>query len=62
MKTQRKHSGPKVPRSSYRSADKSGKKQAYESKLGKLYARLDQTKPGSKQSREIADEIIDAIG
>jgi hypothetical protein len=30
--------------------------------LNTLYSRLDQTQPGSEESKRIADEIIDAIG
>jgi hypothetical protein len=30
--------------------------------LGKLYTRLDQTAPGSKESKQIAEEIINRIG
>lgn len=33
-----------------------------ESGFGVLYSRLNRTQPGSKESKQIADEIIDAIG
>jgi hypothetical protein len=33
-----------------------------DARLVALYSRLDKTKPGSKESKAIADEIIDAIG
>jgi hypothetical protein len=35
---------------------------APEPTLSTLYSRLDKTRPGSDQSKRIADEIIDAIG
>jgi hypothetical protein len=41
---------------------KSPKAPTLDAQLAALYARLDKTKPGSKESKEIADEIIDAIG
>lgn len=31
-------------------------------RLDDLYARLNQTKPGSEESKRIADQIVDAIG
>jgi hypothetical protein len=33
-----------------------------EKTLNTLYSRLEQTQPGSEESKRIADEIIDAIG
>jgi hypothetical protein len=33
-----------------------------EKTLNTLYSRLNQTRPGSEESKRIADEIIDAIG
>jgi hypothetical protein len=63
VKTQRQ-SATKVSRGNYRATEVGTKKQllSTKTKLTKLYARLDQTKPGSKESKDIADEIIDAIG
>jgi hypothetical protein len=40
----------------------STKAPASDTQLATLYLRLDKTKPGSKESKQIADEIIDAIG
>jgi hypothetical protein len=62
VKTQRKHVGLETVREKHPPVGRRAKNQAPTSKLGKLYSRLDQTKPGSKASKQIADEIIDAIG
>jgi hypothetical protein len=35
---------------------------ASDSELGALYSRLNRAQPGSKESKQTADEIIDAIG
>jgi hypothetical protein len=34
---------------------------ASENTLSTLYSRLDKTRPGSKESKRLADEIVDAI-
>ena len=63
MKSLRQQSGTKAHSGSFRTR-KSAKKQISvpDTKLANLYSRLDQTKPGSQESKKIADEIIDAIG
>jgi hypothetical protein len=64
MKSQHQPAATKTSPSVRRKPLKTGyfKAQASDAQLATLYSRLDKTKSGSKESKKIADEIIDAIG